>query len=61
MFRSSQRKQRGRWDLEDRIEDHVDGDHEVELVALEVEILLHAADVGMAIASAINTEQEPYQ
>ena len=47
--------------LEDRICDGKDGVHIVEVLSLEVERLLHAADVCCAITRAVDAKQKPYQ
>lgn len=45
--------------LHDRVADEINRRHVVEVLALETDILLHAADIGSAVASAVDAEEKP--
>jgi hypothetical protein len=52
---------RGRGYLENGISDEVDSGHQVVVVALEANVLLHSANISAAIARPVHAEEEPYQ
>lgn len=57
--RSYNSQSRSRRHLHDRVADQINRGHVVEVLALEADILLHATDIGSAVAGAVDAEQEP--
>lgn len=60
-FRPDKRQCARRRNLENGVCDEVNGVHVVEVLALEIEIFAHAANVRAAIAGLVDAEEEPDQ